>query len=177
MAGIRRLSGDSIVAPAFPVSTVAGDSRTLHLALDQAPPGCVLVVDAEGFMDRAVWGEILTHSAIRAGVTGLVVDGVVRDLDGIRSLGFPVFGRGTNPAGPHKGWVGTIGQRISCGGVSVAAGDLVIGDSDGVVVVPEERIPDLLPSCEQRMANEAAWIEQIRAGIPSSLLLGLREAD
>ncbi len=178
MAGaMRSLTGQRVVGPAFPVRTMPGDSRTLHVSLLSAPPGSVLVVDAGGLVDRAVWGEVLTHSARAAHVIGAVIDGAVRDIAGIRAMNFPLFALGTAPAGPHKAGGGTIGEPISCGGVVVAPGDLVIGDDDGVAVAHGVDLDDLYHSVNQRMELERGWITRISGGEPSAVVLGFAEAS
>jgi regulator of RNase E activity RraA len=170
---IRLLSGERLVGLAFTVRTVAGDSAGTHRALREAPAGHVLVLSAEGGMERAVWGGVLTESAIQCGLVGAVIDGVVRDLDHIRSLGFPVFARGTAPAGPHKGGRGAYGVVVPCGGAVVGPGDLILGDIDGVVVVPAARVDDVARDAVARLRLEQAWIERIRSGERSADILGL----
>lgn len=170
---IRLLSGHRLLGPAFTVRTVAGDSATTHRALREAPPGHVLVLDAEGCMERAVWGSVLTEMAVRAGLVGAVIDGVVRDRAQIRAIGFPLFARGTTPSGPHKGGRGSFGEVIQCGGVVVSPGDLVLGDVDGVVVVPADRIDGVEHDAVERMRLEETWVERIRAGERSADILGI----
>lgn len=176
-AAIHSLTGRRVVGPAFPVRTMPGDSRTLHVSLLSAPPGCVLVVDAGGFVDRAVWGEVLTHSARTAHVVGAVIDGAVRDIAAIREMDFPLFARGTAPAGPHKAGGGTVGEPISCGGVIVGPGDLIIGDDDGVAVARAADLENLYCAVNQRMQLERGWITRISSGEPSAVVLGLAEVS
>lgn len=173
MRGIRRLAGTRVVGPAYPVQTMGGENGTIHRALRDAPMGAVLVVDAAGAEERAVWGEVLTVAAEQAQLRGVVVDGLTRDHDGIVERGFPLFARGTSPAGPHKGWRGRHGRQISCGGVVVDRGDVVIGDGDGVVVVPRERAAAIHATALERIAQEEEWIERLRAGEPSTSILGI----
>lgn len=169
--GIRLLSGQRLLGPAFTVRTVTGDSATTHRALREAPPGHVLVLSAEGGMERAVWGAVLTEAARQGQIVGAVIDGVVRDLAQIRDLGFPLFARGATPAGPHKGGQGTWGGVVQCGGVVVAPGDLILGDADGIVVVPAARIEHVARDVVERMRAEETWIERIRAGEKSADIL------
>jgi 4-hydroxy-4-methyl-2-oxoglutarate aldolase len=169
---IRALTGPSLTGPAFPLRVVAGDNRTIHETLSRVPAGSVLVVDAGGYRDRAVWGEVLTIAAMQRGVVGLVLDGVTRDLEGIRALEFPVFACGTSPAGPHKAGGGTVGP-VCCGGVIVSAGDVIVGDLDGVVVVPSARLTETWDAATKRLVDEQRWIERIRAGESSASVLGL----
>jgi 4-hydroxy-4-methyl-2-oxoglutarate aldolase len=172
-AGMQRLSGTGVSGPAFPVRTMVGDNSTLHRAVAGAPPGSVLVVDAGSFTDRAVWGELLTLAAIQHRVLGAVIDGAVRDIDAIRRSGFPIFARGHTPAGPHKGWHGDQNVTISCGGVPVSPGDLVVGDADGVVVVPHDRLPAVRAAVSDRLQVEAEWRRRIGAGEATTAILGI----
>ena len=170
---IRLLSGQRLVGPAFTVRTVAGDSATIHRALRAVPAGHVLVVSAEGGMERAVWGAVLTEAARRAQLVGAVIDGLVRDLAQIRAVGFPLFARGSSPAGPHKGGHGSFGEVVQCGGVVVSPGDLIVGDLDGVVVVPAARVDGVSRDAVERLRAEETWIERIRSGETSADILGI----
>lgn len=170
---IRLLSGDRLLGPAFTVRTTAGDSAVTHRALRDAPAGHVLVLSAEAGMERAVWGAVLTEAALRCGLVGAVVDGVVRDLAQVRTLGFPLFARGTSSAGPHKGGRGTHGEAVSCGGVVVSPGDLVLGDDDGVVVIPAAMVDAVAGEATERLRVEGEWIERIRTGETSADILGI----
>lgn len=171
--GIRRLCGDRLVGPAHTVLTATGDSSSIHRALAVAPPGSVLVVDAQGGIARAVWGNVLTVAAMERGVIGAVVDGAVRDIDEIAALDFTLFGRATCPAGPHKGFRGIEGAPVQCGGVVVSRGDIVVGDADGVAVVPHTQIGTVLAAVERVTAVERVWMDRIRAGESSADILGL----
>ncbi|MPZ95591.1 MAG: hypothetical protein GEU96_11950 [Propionibacteriales bacterium] len=175
-AGIHRISGHGVLGPAFTIETCAGDSATIHRALEVAPAGSVLVIDAGGHLGRAVWGNVLTVAAQHRGVRGVVLDGVVRDVDDLRAAEFPVFARGACPAGPHKGFAGRWGATVQCGGVVVATGDVVVGDADGVVVVPGSRIDGLPEAVRARVAEEERWISLIREGSTTATLLGLTGA-
>lgn len=172
--GIRRLSGAGVAGLAYPVWTGAGDNSTIHRALSSAPARSVLVIDAEGHHGRAVWGFILTVAARHRQLAGVVVDGAVRDIDEIRSTGFPVYARGVCPAGPHKGFEGRFGNAAQCGGVAVTSGDVVVGDADGVVVVPSARANAVYRDTKKRVADEADWIQRIEAGQSTLDVLGLR---
>lgn len=172
-SGVNRVSGTGLIGTAFTMQTVVGDSATVHRGVAQAPPGAVLVIDAGGYSDRAVWGEILTLVAQSRGLAGAVIDGAVRDIESIRSAGFPLFARAIVPAGPHKGGGGRIGVTIDCGGVVVACGDLILGDIDGVAVVPADQIGATLAAARDRQQREQEWIARIRAGESSTTVLGL----
>ncbi|MEL7372785.1 MAG: RraA family protein, partial [Myxococcota bacterium] len=135
--GIQSLDSTlSLLGQARTVRCMVGDNSALHVALDIAEPGDVLVVDGEGFVGHALWGGLMTQAAKLKGLAGIVIDGAVRDSRQIAESGFPCFARGRVPAGPHKNFGGSVDGPIACGGVAINAGDLVVGDADGVVVVP-----------------------------------------
>ena len=118
------------------LAAMVGDNSGVHALVAIARAGEILVIDAGANEDVAMWGEILTAVARARGVGGAVIDGATRDAAALRAIGFPMFCRAVVPRGPHKGFGGTIDCPISAGEVPVAPGDLVIGDDDGVVVVP-----------------------------------------
>jgi regulator of RNase E activity RraA len=165
---LRFLSGSRLIGRAFTVQLVAGDSATSHRALEHAPSGHVLVIDGGGYTDRAVWGEVLTVAAEARGIRGLVLDGAVRDIVGLRERGFPVVAAATSPAGPHKSGGGDWAETISCGGVTVNNGDLIVADADGVVVVPWHRRQEIARTAAARVADEQTLLEQLAAGVTSS---------
>lgn len=172
-AGITRLSGKRVAGLAFTVQTTAGDNSTIHHAVNAAPPGAVLVVDAGAHLGRAVWGFVLTKAALARELAGVVIDGAIRDIEEIRALGFPVYARGVCPLGPHKGFRGSVGDIIRCGGVVVAPGDAVVGDADGVVVIPADRVDDVLRGTRAKMADEAEWVRRLEDGESSLDILGI----
>lgn len=176
-AGIQRIAGTAVSGLAYPVRTMVGENSTLHRAVAVAPPRSVIVVDAGAYTDRAVWGELLTLAAIQRGITGAVIDGAVRDIDAIQRSGFPIFARGHTPAGPHKGWQGDQNVSISCGGVVVRPGDLVVGDADGVVVVPHERLAAIRAAVLERLDTEAEWRGRIATGEATTAILGLEDGQ
>ena len=139
-AEIRQLTpGLSMWGTALPVLTREGDNLAVHRALDEAREGDVLVVNAQAFRDRAVFGDVLGQAFLERGVRGVVVDGAVRDVEGLQRMGMPTFARAVTPAGPFKDGPGTVGEAVACGGVVCRPGDVVLGDGDGVVVVPAGR--------------------------------------
>jgi len=172
---IQRLVGERAHGPALTVQVVAGENSTIHRALTQSKPGDMLVVDAGGYRDRAVWGEILARAAIERGLAGVVIDGAVRDVERLGELGLPTWARGVTPAGPHKGWAGRIQSQIACGSVSLAPGDTVVGDGDGVVVVRAKAASDVHRAAVERQAMEGEWLRRIRGGETTVTILGLDE--
>jgi RraA family protein len=137
--------GAALAGPAFTVRTWPGQHRAVREAAELAPAGSVLVVDGGGVTDRALWGDKMSKLALERGFAGLVVDGAVRDVDGIEALGFPVFAAAVVPTGPvGHDLPGEHEVTIVCGGVTVRPGDVVYGDADGVVVVPAESHSEIL---------------------------------
>jgi regulator of RNase E activity RraA len=134
---IKPLSPESaLCGPALTVRTRPGDNLMVWKAVDVAQPGDVLVIATYGHTVTSTFGEFVVKAARAKGVAGIVCDGMCRDLSGIRAAGLPTFVLGASPAAPGKDGPGEIGGRVSCGGVVVEAGDIVVGDEDGVVVVP-----------------------------------------
>jgi len=131
--------GARFAGSALTVYTRAGDNLAVHRALDIARPGDVLVVNGQGDTTRALLGGLLAGRARKLGLAGIVVDGAVRDVDEIESVGLPVFARAITPAGPYKNGPAEVGLPVACGGVVCSAGDIVCGDADGVAVVPHAR--------------------------------------
>ena len=171
-SAIRSLTHQRMVGPAFTVETMAGENSTIHRAVYNAPAGSVLAIDADGYDQRAVWGEILTVAAKHGGIAGVVIDGAVRDIDAIRERSYPVFARAVCAAGPHKGWRGRIGTTIQCGGVVVSPGDILVCDEDGVVVVPREGAEEIAAVARERLALESSWIERVDAGETTLEIVG-----
>jgi len=162
---IRALRPNMKVAgTAFTVEVRPGDNLMIHAAMAMAKPGDVLVIDGKGDQTAALMGTIMMTACKKLGIAGVVIDGAARDSLEIEEMEFPVFSVGTNPNGPTKMVPGRIGHPVSVGGVMVHAGDFVIGDADGVVVVEREKIEGLLPIAANKVKDEAARIEAIRGG-------------
>jgi RraA family protein len=157
--------GMPISGPACTVKVYAGDNLMVHKALDIAKPGDVVVVDTSGSALTAVLGDLVSTKARHRGIAGFVVDGLIRDLPGIQALGdFPVFANGVTPIGPlHRG-PGEINFPVSAGGVVVQPGDAIIGDRNGVVVVPRSFAGDLLQRLREKDAREAEYTAAVARG-------------
>jgi RraA family protein len=130
--------GARLAGPAFTVRTPPGEFQAVREAAERAPAGAVLVVDGGAELRCALWGDKMSKLAFERGLAGLVVDGAVRDVDGIETLGFPVFAAGSVPTPPARDRSGELDVPVRCGGLDVRPGDWVYGDADGVVVVPRE---------------------------------------
>jgi regulator of RNase E activity RraA len=153
-----------VAGPAFTVEVRPGDNLMIHAAMSLAKPGDVLVIDGKGDQNAALMGTIMLTACKQLGLAGVVIDGAVRDSLEIDEMDYPVFSVGTNPNGPTKQVSGRIGHPISCGGVAVHAGDFIIADCDGVVVVEREKIESLLPLAAHKVEAEAKRIAQIKQG-------------
>lgn len=125
-----------IVGAALTVWCHTGDNLMLHKALSLAKPGDIVVMNTQGNVANSGFGELVATSAVKIGVRGVIVDGVVRDADALEALGLPVYSRGVCPNGCNKDGAGEVGAIIACGGVAVRPGDVIIADRDGVTVVP-----------------------------------------
>jgi len=154
-----------IAGPALTVKVFPGDNLMVHKSLDIAQPGDVVVVDASASSLTAVLGDLVSTKARHRGIAGFIVDGLIRDLPAIRALGdFPVFARGVTPIGPlHRG-PGEIGHPIASGGIVVNPGDVIVGDLNGVVVVPRDISDDLLRRLVERRAIEADYTAAVARG-------------
>ncbi len=165
--------GARLCGVAKTVSAPAGDNLMLHHAVATATPGVVLVATVEGYLQAGVWGEVLTSAALARGVAGLAVDGAVRDIEAIEALGFPVFSRGLAIGATTKKRFGTLDAPILFGGVTVRAGDILVGDSDGLVVIEQDRAEEVYAAALARFNRERTLIDQLRCGKTTLELLNL----
>jgi 4-hydroxy-4-methyl-2-oxoglutarate aldolase len=165
--------GARLAAPAFPVRCTPADNLALHVAVASAPPGSALAVDVGEEDELGYWGEVLTTAAQVRGITGLVIDGGVRDTTALEAHGFPVFSTTVALRGASKNRPGAVGDPVEVGGVSVAAGDWLVGDADGVAVVSAAAIEDVLGASQARADKEEAMFGALRQGATTLELLGL----
>jgi len=142
-----------VAGPAFTVRCPPGDNLMLHAAIHRADHGSVIVVQA-GDLDYAVSGGNVCAVAQRRGIEGFVVDGVIRDIAEVRDMGFPVFARGVMPIPGGKDVVMPLNEPVQCGGVTVAAGDVVVADEEGIVVVPIARSEQALGEAQAKATRE-----------------------
>jgi len=158
-----------VAGPAYPVACPAGDNLMLHVAIHRAPAGSVIVC-AAGDTNWAMAGGNVCAYAQQRGITALVVDGLIRDLAETRERRFPVFGRGVIPIPGVRKTAGLIAVPVVCGGVTVAPGDIVVADEEGIVVLPRGQAAMLLGRAGERAAKDArtpleAWVEAHKARI------------
>jgi 4-hydroxy-4-methyl-2-oxoglutarate aldolase len=167
-------SGAQVVGFAFPLSMPAGDNLGLHVALEQAGPGDILVADAQGAV-HGYWGEVLATSARQRGVLALIIDGGVRDTVRLREMAFPVFSSSICVRGTKKIDPGSVGTPIQLGGVTVHRGDLIVADADGIVVLASDRVEQVIQAARSRQEAEVGYLRRIAAGELTLDIYGFRE--
>ncbi|MEY2406228.1 MAG: 4-hydroxy-4-methyl-2-oxoglutarate aldolase [Acidimicrobiaceae bacterium] len=165
--------GAVLAAPAYAVVCPAGDNLAIHAAVAEAPSGSVLCVEIAGQPEFGYWGEVLTTAAESRGIVGLVIDACVRDVAALEAHGFPVFSVGIALPGAAKVGPGSIGGVAVVGGAHVTTGDVLVGDRDGVTVIPAIRHDEVVAAGRARAESEAAMFEQLRAGSTTVELLSL----
>lgn len=164
-----------VCGPALTVFGPGGDNLWLHYAIYAAQPGDVIVAHCSEQFDHGYWGEIMSTAARTRGLGGLVIDGCVRDRDLLLEVGFPVFARGLCVRGTAKDrdGIGSINATTQFEAVSVSPGDLVLGDADGVIVIPRERAGEVVASAHERDADELAICDRLKAGESTISIYGL----
>ena len=156
--------GMCVVGTALTVETSDGDNFPIHVAsYSFKADGYVMVIDGKAYNKRAYFGDLIMGACQAVGFEGMVIDGYTRDRDGNIELGFPVYSRGFMPCGPIKKNEGNINTSITCAGVNVNPGDMVVGDSDGVCVIPREHIDTVLAAAEEKQEYETKRRETIAA--------------
>jgi 4-hydroxy-4-methyl-2-oxoglutarate aldolase len=165
------LKAPAFVGSALTVWTVPGDNLAPYAAISFAKPGDVMIVATENCESVAVVGDILVGMAKNAGIVACITDGVVRDIDGLEQVGLPLYARGLTANSPQKNGPGKIGLPISIGGMVIESGDIVLGDRNGVAVVPRARIQSVLKDLEKVKAKEKDMDAAVAGGakLPSWL--------
>lgn len=146
---------------ALTVKVRPGDNLFLHKALDIALPGDVIVCAAGGEIQNAILGEMMGRYAVSRGIAAIIIDGAIRDRAGLAELPIPVYARAVTPNGPWKSGPGEIGYPVSVGGLSAVSGDLIVGDEDGVIVLPQADAADVIVKAQIHADVEAQWARQI----------------
>ena len=168
MAGGARLrpmhDGTPMAGPALTVRTRPGDNLLVHKALDLAQPGDIIVVDAGGDLTNAIIGEIMTRYAMSRGLGGLVINGAIRDCGTIRRSAFPVYAAGVTHRGPYKDGPGEINCVVALDGMTIAPGDLILGDDDGLLAVPYEQAQAIFEAAAAKHDVETKMLADIAAG-------------
>jgi regulator of RNase E activity RraA len=154
----------TLAGPALTVRSRPGDNLMLHKAIDMAAPGDVIVVDGGGDLTNSLMGEMMLAHAIKRGVAGFVIDGAIRDAEAFLARNLPVFAAGITHRGPYKDGPGEIGFPIALGGMTVAPGDLVLGDWDGVVAVAYDAVETVYAASKAKHEAETRQMATIEAG-------------
>jgi 4-hydroxy-4-methyl-2-oxoglutarate aldolase len=158
-----RTSGAPVCGPATTVRLPAGDNMMIHVGIELAKPGDVLVIEAETTR-AATWGELATRYAMKKGLAGVVSSGNVRDIDAVTELGFPVFSPAVSQIGAVKETLGSVNVDVSVGDAIVSPGDVIVGDTDGVTVVPGDAAEDVVDAADAHLERENRLRERIENG-------------
>jgi RraA family protein len=159
---IRPVNDVPLLGCAFTVKARPGDNLLLHKALDLAEPGDIIVVDAQGHLCNALMGELMALWAKGRGIGGFIIDGAVRDRGALKQLDLPIYAAGFTPAGPYHDGPGEINVPVSCGGVVVHPGDILVGDEDGIVVIRPQDAPEILEQAKAVYMKEHKIMEDIK---------------
>jgi 4-hydroxy-4-methyl-2-oxoglutarate aldolase len=165
--------GATIIGRALPVRCTPGDNLAIHVANATAHAGDVLVVDVGDEPELGYWGEVLTTGAQARGIVGLVIDGGVRDVAALEAHRFGVFSALVALRGATKNRPGTVGADVTVGDVLVQRGDWIVGDRDGVAVVPRDAVDDVLAAGRARAEKEDGFFAKLREGTTTIDLLSL----
>ena len=162
--GIQWRTGLTMCGPAVTVNARPADNLMIHKALQVADPGDVIVVNTCGNTTSAVFGELMCNTAVAAKLGGIVVDGAIRDVAEMRQRTFPVYARGVTHRGPYKDGPGAINVPITVGGMPVNAGDIIVGDQDGLLAFPPSLAATVIEKALAQEQNEHGTIHAIREG-------------
>ncbi len=165
--GLQPYHADSqlvLCGPALTVKVRPGDNLMIHKAIEMAQPGDVIVVDGAGDLTQALIGGLMRTSAVAKKIAGFVIDGAIRDVNEWAEGGIALFARGNTLRGPSKDGPGEVNVPVACAGMVVFPGDLIVGDADGVIAIPQAELASLLPKVQQHAAREASIRKNNAAG-------------
>lgn len=163
-ADFQRIGNGKCVGQAFTVSCAAGDNLYVYIALEQIQPNDVLIIDAEGFTNRAIVGEILVRFAQVKGAVGVIVNGSIRDVDVLKNFDIPIYFKGISPNGPYKNGPGSVNQPIALGGKVINPGDIIVADEDGIVSFETDQIDYVIEKTKQTEIKEAKMLRDLEEG-------------
>ncbi|AME09957.1 MULTISPECIES: RraA family protein [Gemella] len=153
-----------MVGRAFTARCFPGDNLALHQAIYASKPGDVLILDLHGYVNAGHFGDIMATACKLHGLAGIVIDGSCRDAEDIKKLGFPVFSRGFNPSGTVKESLAQLDIPVHCGGIQINPGDIIVGDCDGVVVIPKEYEDKVFEKALAKFDHEVEVIRKLKQG-------------
>jgi len=156
--------GKKVVGKAYTATTPAGDMLTCYWALNKSLEGYVLIIDGGGYTESAIWGSLMTQEAKEKKLAGVIIDGSIRDSDGVRDAGFPVFAITTTPRDGSIRAIGELEVPVTCGGATVHPGDYIIGDDDGVVVIPERLLEKVINGAKDAEEMEKSIQKELKKG-------------
>lgn len=163
-ARIKPYNSAPLLGPAFTVKARTADNLLFHKALDLVQPGDIIVVDVQGDTVNSVTGEIMMRQALKKGVAGVVVDGAIRDVEALREMDMAIYAVGVTPKGPYKDGPGEINVPVSCGGIVVNPGDILVGDADGIVVISPKDAPVIAEKAKAKLKKEQETFKAIDEG-------------
>jgi 4-hydroxy-4-methyl-2-oxoglutarate aldolase len=171
--GIKPISSKmKVCGPAYTVKTAPCDNKMLHRAYAAAKKGDVLVVNCSNFYEAGYWGDLMSLGAKTKGIAGLVIDACVRDADDIEAMDFPVFSRGLCIRGTGSQGIGSLQEPIAMGEIIVNPGDIIVGDRDGVVVIPQYQVEEVIEKAIARELKEENVRIELRKGRTSMEIYG-----
>jgi len=166
--------GSRLAGLAYTIRILPGETAAVLRAIEEAPTGSVLVIDTGGNGESAVWGGTSSLASKVRGLAGCVTNGLVRDIDEIADIGIPVYAAGITVTGTIKNHPGWVGIPVSVGGQVINPGDILVGDADGVVVIPKLLAQEALDGGMKQRSKEESRDARIKAGEPLTLVLGMR---
>lgn len=159
---IKPINGGFLLGTAFTIRVPQGDNLMFHAAMDMAQKGDVILIDAGGSVERAIFGELMATYCKTRGVAGIVCDGAIRDADGLANLkDFPIYAKGITPDGPYKNGPGEINVPIVIGGKTVNPGDIIVGDADGIIIISPDIAEELAKRTHAVNENEEQTMKNI----------------
>lgn len=158
---IKPLNKSPLLGTAFTVKVPEGDNLMFHKAMDMAQAGDVIVIDAGGDINRAIFGELMITYCKTRGIAGVIVDGSVRDADALSEMDIAIYAKGVTPNGPYKNGPGEINTPISFGGKVICPGDIIVGDGDGIVVIKPDVAEDIAEQTRKTSEKEHGIMSEI----------------
>jgi RraA family protein len=158
---IKSLNKSPLLGTAFTVKVPEGDNLMFHKAMDMAQAGDVIVIDAGGDINRAIFGELMITYCKTRGIAGVIVDGSVRDADALSEMDIAIYAKGVTPNGPYKNGPGEINTPISFGGKVICPGDIIVGDGDGIVVIKPDVAEDIAEQTRKTSEKEHGIMSEI----------------